>query len=205
MVDTQVRGDMNFNYVNNIPQPTDDPEDSQPQLLTNTQSNFSIWNVDHYGFGNNMGGWHNVVHIPQISGNVNPPPTTSPANAGQLFTKTVAGNICLFYEDQAGNVYQLTPNTVPSPSYPIVRSAVSFASPNTINNSYNITSVVRNSAGNYTINFPTISTNFPYVSATSNSYFTSVVATSNNFVQILTFNISGNPFDPSLINVIVTA
>src|SRR5437868_119523 len=133
---------VNVPFNSNMPLSTDSPSNSQSQFLTNNQSLNQLVPVDHYGFGNNLGGWHNVIHIPQIAGNSNPPPTTVPQGAGQIYTRTIGGQINLFYEDASGNVYQLTPNT-PPPAYPIVRAAVVFASPNTISNSYNITSVVR--------------------------------------------------------------
>jgi hypothetical protein len=196
---------VNVPFNANIPQATDSPSVTQGQFLTNNQSINQIIPVDHYGFGNNLGGWHNVIHLPQVSGNTNPPPTTTPVNAGQIYTRTVGGQLNLIYEDASGNIYQLTPNAPPSPTYPIVRSSAVFNSVPTIFNSYNASSVVRTASGQYTLNFPTISTSFPYVSIASNAFFTTLASISNTSVSILLFDLNGNPFNPSLMSITVFA
>ena len=58
---------MFLSYNNAIPQPTDNPSQSQGQMLTNFGSIYTIMSQDHYTFMTNQGGFHNQVHIPQYS------------------------------------------------------------------------------------------------------------------------------------------
>lgn len=107
---------MNFNFSTTIPATANNPSNDQPTMLTNNVSDAGIWNIDHYGYNNNLGGWHNVIHIPQITGNANPTPTTTPALAGQVYARTISGDLELFYESPLGIVSQLTAAGItPSP------------------------------------------------------------------------------------------
>lgn len=155
---------MNFNYTTGIPAAADNPSDDQPLMQTNNDSNSGIWNIDHFGFLNPLGGWHKNIRLPQISGNTDPTPVVSPANAGQLYTKTINGDLQLFYESSAGVVNQLT-----NGSGILTRVAVNFTVGAgfaiTINNSFNVTSVTRSSAGTYLITFTNaLSSAFYYTS-----------------------------------------
>jgi hypothetical protein len=48
----------NITFVPNIPQTDDNPSDSQPNLLINTNAEPSIWGVDHIPFNVNYSGTH---------------------------------------------------------------------------------------------------------------------------------------------------
>ncbi len=108
---------MNFNYTLGIPNGPDNPSDDQPIMQTNNDSGANIWNVDHYGFVNPLGGWHKNIRLPQIAGNADPmavnPGNGFPANAGQIYTRTINGDLELFYESSAGVVNQLTAAITP--------------------------------------------------------------------------------------------
>jgi hypothetical protein len=169
---------MNFNYTQGIPNGPDNPSDDQPNMQTNTNSDFGIWNVDHYGFVNALGGWHKVIRLPEIVGNTDPlavnvVPNGFPANAGQIYTKTVNGDLYLYYESSNGVVNQLT-----NDSSILDRAAVNFtqlAGVVTINNSYNVSSVTRISAGVYVIAFTNnISSAFYYTAISGFSNGTQV-------------------------------
>lgn len=110
---------MNFNYTPGIPNGPNNPSDDQPNMKDNNDSNLAIWNIDHYGFVNPLGGWHKNIRLPQIAGNTDPtavnPGNGFPANAGQIYTRTINGDLELFYESSAGVVNQLTAAIIPTP------------------------------------------------------------------------------------------
>jgi hypothetical protein len=97
---------MNLTFNTGVPAAANNPSNDQNPMRVNNVSNAAIWNVDHFGFGLNEGGWHNIIHLPaQLA---DPAPATSPVNAGQLYTKTVSGDLELFYESSGGIISQLT-------------------------------------------------------------------------------------------------
>jgi hypothetical protein len=53
-----------FNYFTGIPNPSNNPSTDAPNMQTNTNSAAGIWDVDHYGFQDNNGGKHDIIHIP---------------------------------------------------------------------------------------------------------------------------------------------
>ena len=106
-----------ISYNGNIPNPPNAPSADVNTMQANARA-ISQWvDIDHEGFNNILGGWHKIIHIPQIAGNTDPAPVTSPANAGQLYTKTIAGDLELFYESSGGIISQLTaPSITPLPA-----------------------------------------------------------------------------------------
>ena len=58
---------MNLQFFTNIPATNNDPSVDQPNMLINNQSNNSIWNVDHIGYGQNLGGYHSTIHQTRFS------------------------------------------------------------------------------------------------------------------------------------------
>ena len=55
---------MNFNYTQGIPARDDNPSDDQPDMKENNDSSFGIWNIDHIGFVQPLGGYHKIIHQP---------------------------------------------------------------------------------------------------------------------------------------------
>lgn len=53
----------NFAFTRDIPFATHNPSSDQPIMQTNTNSEDSIWPVDHFGFNDNNGGYHQQVHL----------------------------------------------------------------------------------------------------------------------------------------------
>jgi hypothetical protein len=99
-----------FDFTTGIPAALNNPSDDQPDMLINTNSENGIWNIDHYGFNDELGGWHDIIHMPAQTSD--PSPVTTPANAGQAYVKSVGSPslLQLFYRDQLGNISQLTGN-----------------------------------------------------------------------------------------------
>lgn len=96
----------NFAYNRNIPFSTNSPAADQPNMLTNTNSTYSLIDVDHNSFEVNDGGYHKVIHFATQGGDPG-----AVAGIGQLYTKTLTiGNTdqCLFFESGGGRITQLT-------------------------------------------------------------------------------------------------
>lgn len=95
-------------YNSNIPNPPNRPSSDVPLMQTNTNSISALINIDHYGFNNNLGGYHSQVQMPVQS------PFTGVLGNGTLYTQSIknssAGNeATLFYTPgPTGNAYQLT-------------------------------------------------------------------------------------------------
>lgn len=93
-------------YNPNIPQSTDDPTDSQVDLLNNFSTLNTQFNINHQAFNSAVnGGLHKLVQFPAV---VADPNLDSPATS--LYIKTVSGESELFFQNgnAAANVKQLT-------------------------------------------------------------------------------------------------
>lgn len=53
---------MNLTYTTGIPDTPNNPSNDQPNMKVNTNSINSWVQVDHHGFGDNLGGYHTIVH-----------------------------------------------------------------------------------------------------------------------------------------------
>ena len=131
---------MTFNPA--IPANSDSPSIFPAQAQTNWGRLQALVTADHQ-FNLSVAandGYHNLVHLaPQA-------PAGVLASTGRLYSKSSAGRIHAFYMDDTGAAYQVTP-TLP------IRAAVSFQANGAILSSYNVTSVTRNGAGDYTVNY----------------------------------------------------
>lgn len=197
----------NFNYIFDIPFASHNPSSDQPDMLTNNNSNKLIWEVDHHGFGDNLGGYHNVIHQdPQIAGD-----PAKIAGIGQTYVKTVGSDVQLFYESGLGVVTQLSNSSMILP-----RVSVNFkvvATVVTIQSSFNVTSVIRNALGSYTVNFTTALTDafyYPCISGQASSFPTilSNVSSANVYVPqaaslSISFQQGGSLTDPFFASVII--
>lgn len=56
-----------FNYTQGIPAAQNNPSNDQPNMKVNNDSNYLIWDVDHYGFEDNNGGQHQWVTLPKLT------------------------------------------------------------------------------------------------------------------------------------------
>jgi len=54
-------------FNQNIPNPPNNPSSDVPLMQSNTNSEFSIWAVDHFTFNNNNSGWHQQNTYPVFS------------------------------------------------------------------------------------------------------------------------------------------
>lgn len=104
---------MNLTYTTGIPDAPNNPSNDQPIMKVNNDSNNTIWTIDHFGFNDNQGGYHKVIHQPNQT--VNPPPISIPAPINQIFSKSITPNTTggvadtqLFTETALGKISQLT-------------------------------------------------------------------------------------------------
>lgn len=92
----------NFTYTRDIPFPSHNPSNDQPPMRVNTNSTDDIFEVDHYSFNVNNGGYHKVIRQPiQL---VDP---GALANIGQTYTKTLDGEQNLYFESGTGTKYNI--------------------------------------------------------------------------------------------------
>lgn len=77
---------MAITYNTNIPQPTDEPSTSQPQLLENFNGINTIWDVNHYQFASDDAGKHKFCSLVSQGG----APPAAAAGEFQLTTAAYA-------------------------------------------------------------------------------------------------------------------
>ena len=100
-------------------------------------------------------GYHNVINLTQQA-----PSGPLPAT-GRLYVKTTGGFVQLFYMNDAGREYQVTPGIIAAVNF----NGTGSNGPQTMRSSLNITSVVKTGTGKYTINFTTAIATSNYVVA----------------------------------------
>lgn len=98
-------------------------------------------------------GYHNLIHMTQQA------PTGALAATGRLYVKSAGSFIQLFYMDDNGRQYQVTPGIIAAVNF----TSTGINGAQTLNSSVNVLSVVRTAAGLYTVNFTTAIANANYV------------------------------------------
>lgn len=97
----------NFAYNRGLPNGPDNPSNDQPGMQINTNSSEDIWDVDHFGFNDNQGGYHDIIHQPPVL--VDPTPI---AGIQQIYVKNSTVNTVtdtqLFSITGLGVISQLT-------------------------------------------------------------------------------------------------
>jgi hypothetical protein len=96
-----------FPYNPNIPQASDNPADSQGEMLVNFGSINNILAVDHFTFGSlsSTDGQHRQVTLPiPLSGD----PAVPPGTAAELYIKSIVSGISQLFFINSGGVNQLT-------------------------------------------------------------------------------------------------
>src|SRR5689334_19525328 len=92
-------------YTRDTPFQDDNPSDSQPDMLENTNSTDSLIAEDHYSFNVNNGGFHKQVRMPLLGA----VPAGTITNSGTVYTKAGVSATQMFYTPDNGGVeFQLT-------------------------------------------------------------------------------------------------
>lgn len=168
-----------------IPNATDLISVSQGDLKNNFTTLNTAWNVNHIGFNATGAGKHSMVEMP-----VTTDPATT-ASEGAIYTKAAGGRTELFYRGaSSGPIIELS----------VIKAWASFNGTNgALIDSYNISGVVRNGAGDYTVTFVTALQNANYgvvVTPAMNSFSIGAIPgvntlTTANF-KILTKSLTSN-------------
>jgi hypothetical protein len=148
-----------MSYNPNIPQASDLISQSQPQLLTNFSQLDTAFAVDHTAFSvASQQGQHKQVTLQAPLGS-DPNQTTPIATIYSKASPTTTTSD-LYYQSGvlSSNVVQLTGGGITAAAWCQFNGSTS-----TLNSQYNVASIVRNSAGNYTINFTRNFTGTNYV------------------------------------------
>lgn len=165
----------NVIYNIDIPDGPNNPSQDQPKMKTNTNSLKSLIEIDHIGFGNNQGGYHNVIH--------QPPQISDPgviAGVGQTYTKTISGDQQLFYESGLGVIYPLSQGTrvTATGTHPITAAFTTvLAFPNSCMGFITFADSNILAPTNSTFFFATFPAGFPVFIAWTNSLVNAGVAT----------------------------
>ncbi len=138
-----------------VPLNSDSPGIFPAQNQTNMTRLQAILGADHQ-FNltvDTNDGWHNLIHMTQQA------PSGALAATGRLYVKTAGSFVQLFYMDDNGRAYQITPGII---------AAVNFTSTGvngaqTLNSAVNVSSVTRTAEGLYTVNFTTAIANANYI------------------------------------------
>lgn len=131
-----------FPFTNTIPAANNSPSNDQPLMLINNQSTASLLAIDHIGFNAAFGGDHLQMHLPQFS--ISNTAVSSQANQGSVIY-TGAGTAdnthaqCFYKIDNAQLNFLLSGIR----AFALVDNTGAIVS----NQSSNIASIVRNSAG----------------------------------------------------------
>lgn len=143
-------------YSPNIPQPSDDPSQSQDLILQNFQSINTVMNVNHENFDTVDQGKHKFVQMPQQASDA-----STGVTEGAIYTKDKSGITEAYYRTaSSGNVYQLSG----------IKAFCAFDGNlgGTISpiNSMNVTNITKIATGRYRINFtnPLPNSNYTVIS-----------------------------------------
>lgn len=105
----------NFTYTRDIPDGPNNPSNDQPPMKVNTNSIADLIAVDHHGFNDNLGGYHNIIH--QDAQLLDPSPIPGPPQINQVYAKGVTPDATgalvdtqLFAMTGLGGISQLTGN-----------------------------------------------------------------------------------------------
>jgi hypothetical protein len=172
-----------FTYVNDTPNPPNDPSVDAPDMRTNTNSNSSIWDVDHVGFNVALGGTHKFV---TYSGKNTPAAQSGQSSAAYTVTGTANPAAPQHVWQNASGVFPLS----------AIKAFCSFArvgggSPSVPFNQFNILSI-QNTGGNangpyvITLQPTTIATNDVVIFIFLQNSSTAVDYTVNSVAQTIT-------------------
>lgn len=98
-------------------------------------------------------GYHNVVHMTQQA------PSGALAATGRVYVKTAGGTVNLFYMDDTGREYQITPGILAAVNF----NGTGAVGAQTLRSALNVTSVMKTATGAYTVNFTTAMANNNYI------------------------------------------
>lgn len=179
-------------YTTNLPVSSNPPRVDQPSMTQNSQYLAAFGNKDHnfsLDSTNVSDGYHNVTHF--VNQSIDP----GVLPVGQLYTKTANGHICLFFENEAGTIIELT-NTSNST---IMRASVVFDPGvlGTLFSKLNVNSPITLAGSVYTISFTSPLPSANYLWTVSATEFGS---TANNAIICKVLGVTANNFSFQTVN-----
>lgn len=189
-------------YNPNIPQASDDPSDSQGQILTNFGQLNTLFDKDHVAYNDATSadrGQHRKVSLINV---IADPGLAAPK--ATLYTKAVNTQNQLFFQnDSAGtDVYQITGGGGAATTWVNFNGNVPVG-PIAPNQNLNVASVTKNSTANYTVTFSKNYKTADYcVLVKTNSVYNFVTST-KNVGSIIISSTSGAAIDASDVNIII--
>jgi hypothetical protein len=137
---------MSFNA--SVPLNSDSPSIFPGQNQTNMGRLQTLLGADHQfnaaAAGND--GYHNLIHLTQQA------PSGALAATGRLYSRSSGGLIQLFYMDDTGIEYQITPG-LPATANVNFDGTGAINANQTIRSQVNVASVLKTATGAYTVNF----------------------------------------------------
>jgi len=161
----------NFQFTRDTPFATHNPSSDQPIMQTNTNSEDSIWTVDHFGFNDNNGGLHKQVHLkneaaPGLGG-----------LDGVFYANLANGQSWPFWQNALGSFQMIGRNVIGANGYITLPSPT----PNPIIIQWGSTTAVQNSS--------TTAVSFPLVFPTAVfTVVTSIVTDDNSTIRFSLLN-----------------
>lgn len=98
-------------YNTGIPAAANNPSSDQPNMQTNTNSIGSWVSVDHYGFNNSLGGYHQQVHLTNQSA-----PGIGTAN-GVFYANLANGQSWPYWQNTLGSFQLMGQNSIGANGY----------------------------------------------------------------------------------------
>lgn len=167
-----------------VPLSSDSPAIFPAQNQTNMSRLKTIMSADHQ-FNNTAtanDGYHNLVHLTVQA------PSLSLPNTGRMYVKSTGGLIQLFYMDDAGREYQVTPGVIAAVNF---NGLGGIGLAQTIRSAYNVTSVSRESTTNYGITFgPSLPPNANYIVSVTGMSSTNNTITAGAVIGSVTYSAS---------------
>ena len=139
----------------NIPLASDSPADFPAQSQTNYSRLKTLIGNDHQFNDASAAndGYHNIINMTQQA------PGAGVAAIGQLYAKTAGTYVQLFYMDDNGRDYQVTPGIIASVNF----NGTGAVGNQTLRSSLNVTSVNKTATGLYTVTLTTAIADSNYV------------------------------------------
>lgn len=144
---------MTFNAA--VPLNSDSPSIFPGQNQTNMARLQTLLGADHQ-FNLSAAaddGYHNLIHLTQQA------PSGALAAIGRLYVKSTGGFVQLFYMNDAGREYQVTPGIIAAVNF----NGTGALGAQSIRSTLNVTSVIKTGNGAYTVNFTTAIANANYI------------------------------------------
>ncbi len=137
----------NYAYTTGIPNGALTPSQNRPTMTQNNDSNNSIWNEDHNGFNDNVGGTHQFMRMPNFTAPAVISETGTQGSVVYTAAGVAANTIAQLFFKNPNATYHLSPVKAWAFCNGSAGGIVVFQS-------FNVSSVTRTSPGTYSVVMP---------------------------------------------------